>query len=132
MKTVHKRFLLLLALMPIVLTVGRAGLCETDKGSMEVTVKDPNGSVVIGATVTSKPKSRGAGSPQTTDKQGVCVFAGLAVDSYTVIVEANGFKKSVQQNVEVASTRTKQLTVTLQVGSASETVTVSAESSYLE
>src|SRR5215468_10566537 len=47
--------------------------------------------------------------------------------SYQVIVQMSGFKKSLQDKVQVAINETRTMDIKLDVGTPSETVTVSSE-----
>lgn len=132
MTTVYHRFLLLLIWLPLILLLSRAGLCETPKGAIEVTVTDPSGKLVEGATVTYHQKSKGDGRPDTTNEQGFCVFVGLEAGVYSVTVEARGFKKSIKPNVEVTPAKTQRIPIRLEVGEAYENVEVTAEASLIE
>ena len=60
----------------------------------------------------------------TSDNAGAFLIQYLPVGNYTVDVTAQGFKKFVQQNVIIVVDVTQPLNVTLGVGVATETVTV--------
>lgn len=131
MKRVYYRFLLFLIWLPIILVLSRAALCETPKGSIEVTVTDDKGNLVAGAAVMYHQKSKGDGPPRSTDEHGFCVFPGVEVDSYEVTVEARGFKKFISLDVVVAAAKTTRVPARLEIGSISETVTVSTDASSI-
>jgi carboxypeptidase family protein len=132
MTSVYHRFLFLLIWLPLILLLCRPALCETPKGTIEVTVTDSRGQVVVGSTVTYHLKSKGDGPPGTTNEQGFCVFVGLEAGVYSVTVEARGFKRSIKQKVEVTPAKTQRIPIQLEVGDASETVEVTAEASLIE
>lgn len=132
MTSAYHRFLLMLIWLSLILLLSRPTLCETPKGTIEVTVTDPHGQVVVGSTVTYQLKSKGDGPPGTTNEQGFCVFVGLEAGAYSVTVEARGFKKSIKQKVEVTPAKTQRIPIQLEVGNASETVEVTAEASLIE
>jgi hypothetical protein len=56
----------------------------------------------------------------------------LPFGSYEVSVSVPGFKKYVRQNLTVQVAQTSRVDITLGVGAASESVTVSAEGSLLK
>lgn len=87
-------------------------------------VVDPNGAVVAGATVTIKDEKTGASRTVTTDSTGSYSVAGLPPGSYTVEVNAPGFKNTQVQNVVVQPGQVAATGVTLSPGSVSESVTV--------
>jgi iron complex outermembrane receptor protein len=90
---------------------------------------DPTGSAVRNATVVVTNESTNQVSKETTDAQGHFSVAGLAPDSYTVEVSASGFSADTRNGLQVTPDRTKELSITLKVGSVSEVVTVEANDS---
>jgi hypothetical protein len=102
-------------------------MAQATTGTLRGTVTDPNGGVVVGATVTAKNEATGATSPaNTTSGEGTFEFASLPPGSYTVTVEAAGFKRSVSTTVQVKAGIVNPLAVVLAAGNVSETVTVVA------
>ncbi len=63
------------------------------------TVTDQSGGVVSGATVAVLDTQRGVARTLTTDEAGAYNAPTLIPGTYTVRVEANGFKKLERQNV---------------------------------
>src|SRR5260370_42577264 len=55
-------------------------------------VRDMNGSVVPGATVTAKNEATGVTSTQTTTDSGVYAFSSLPVGKYPIPIEKQGFR----------------------------------------
>ena len=110
----------------MLLVLGQAAIFaqSTTTGVLSGTVTDPQGSVVSGATVVMKNNETGAVSTATTNDNGVFVFTQVQPATYTVTIEAQGFKKSVAPAVQVEVSKEAQLTIKLEIGGASETVTV--------
>src|SRR5881227_3866166 len=98
----------------------------TQTGTSNITgsVRDVNGAVVPGATVTAKNEATGVTSTQTTTDSGLYAFSSLPVGKYTITVEKQGFKTLQKTNnvLEVGIPLT--VDVALEVGLVSETVTV--------
>ncbi|MGA7106721.1 MAG: TonB-dependent receptor [Terracidiphilus sp.] len=92
------------------------------------TVTDSSGAVVADARVTITNEGTASAERTTTSSVGTYSFRGLTPGKYTVAVDARGFKKTVQQgiNIEVSTTATTDFT--LSAGAASETVQVTADS----
>jgi Carboxypeptidase regulatory-like domain len=90
------------------------------------TVADQSGAVVPNATVTLTNTSTGASRSVTTNQAGSYNAPDLPIGTYTVKVDAPGFKTYEQQNVSVNVNATVRVDVSLQVGQAQETVTVEA------
>jgi outer membrane receptor protein involved in Fe transport len=104
-----------------------AAMAQATTGTLRGTVVDPNGGVVVGATVTAKNEATGtATQPTTTTGEGTFEFAGLLPGSYTVTVESQGFKRSVSTGVAVKAGIVNPLAVALEAGNVAETITVVA------
>ena len=101
-------------------------LGQATRGSLSGSVSDPSGAIVPGATVTLKNNSTGTERQVTTDDQGTFVFSSVEPGEYLVTVEAAGFKRAVATNVDVAVSKQSQVTITLELGSVNETVTVTS------
>lgn len=99
---------------------------QATTGSLTGTVTDPTGAVVAGATVTVTNPETGAERSAESNSQGVFEFQTLQPGKYTISVDAKGFKRAVSRDIIVSVATVAQVTVPLEIGSASETVTVSA------
>ncbi len=114
--------LLLLAVIsePKLLAQASAGLTGT--------VTDAGGSVISGAAVKIVARGTGITTTRVTTSAGTYSIIGLLPDRYDVTVEAPGFSKSVQNNVNVDVSTTATVNFSLVAGGASETVEVTANS----
>jgi hypothetical protein len=103
-------------------------------GSVGGTVKDPQGGVVPGATVTLISETRGTRSiPVTTDTNGDFVFPNLTADTYTIEVEIASFKTLRQSGIAVnPGPRVAVGVLTIEVGGTAETVTVKSEAPQIQ
>ena len=100
-----------------------AGLAQTDRGTITGTISDPAGAVVPSANIEVKNSDTGAvfaGGTSATGNYVVAVPAGR----YELSVTVPGFKKYVRQNLQVTVATDVRQDVTLEVGSATESVTV--------
>ena len=76
-------------------TAGTSLLAQVNTGTVLGTVKDAQGGVIPGATVTLISEARGTRSaPVVTNENGDFVFANVAADTYTVEVALESFKTS--------------------------------------
>ena len=100
------------------------GRAQQITGSIVGTVKDQQGAVVPGASVKATNADTGFSRVATTANDGAYRIEYLPVGKYQVEVEMAGFEKFVQENVVLAVDQTQALNVTLDVGAASQTVTV--------
>jgi hypothetical protein len=67
----------------------------------------------------------------TSSAEGRYSFSQLLPGTYTLTAEATGFKKFVQQGIDLKGSQTAEVNVSLQVGSATESVEVNASASVL-
>src|ERR1700704_5675388 len=107
-------------------------IAQTGTSNITGTVRDTAGAVVPGATVTAKNDATGVTSTQTTNDSGVYAFTALPVGNYTISIEKQGFKTL--QNTKNALEVGTPLTVdaALEIGSVSETVTVTGGTEQLQ
>jgi hypothetical protein len=95
-------------------------------GAVSGTVLDPIGAVVTNAKVTLKDAQTGITKEANATNGGTFLFPDLAVGSYVVTVTAPGFKTATLTNISVSTNQTADVRFILELGAASETVTVSA------
>ncbi|HEU0273843.1 MAG TPA: carboxypeptidase-like regulatory domain-containing protein, partial [Candidatus Udaeobacter sp.] len=91
------------------------------------TVTDPADAVVPSAKVTVTQKSTGVVRSATTNANGAFNVPSLPPDTYTITIEASGFKKYVQ-TVTLLADQERAFDVRLELGQASQQVTVEASS----
>ncbi len=96
---------------------------QTGRSTVKGTVKDPQGNVVSGATVTLTNPERSFSRVQSTDN-GTYIFASIPPGTYRLEVEATGFKKVAVAEVIAPVDSTAEVDVGLEVGSVSEVVNV--------
>jgi hypothetical protein len=115
-----------------VLAASIAALAQSDRGSITGTVLDPAAAVVPGAKVVAKNLDNGSVTETVTTATGNYTISSLPAGSYDVTAEAAGFKKVVRTGVVVQVAQTERVDFTLQVGVATDSVTVSAEAPVLK
>ena len=93
-------------------------------GSIVGTVKDQSGAVVNTATVKATNLDTAFSRSAPTNGYGQYRIDYLPVGRYTVEVKASGFERFVQENIALTVDQTQTIEITLSVGSATETVTV--------
>src|SRR5262245_1336731 len=104
---------------------------QINTASLTGQVTDANGGATTGATVTVKNKATNVTQSVTTDGGGNYIFVSLPVGTYSISVEATGFKKSVNEKVTLEVAQKARLDFTVQVGRLEETVTVEANGALL-
>jgi hypothetical protein len=100
--------------------------------TIEGTVTDSTGAVVVGAKVAARNVATGAETVRTTTKAGLYTLSPLDPGDYIVTVTAPGFENLTQENLHLDGLQVLALNLTLKVGSATLTVTVNDEPPPLE
>src|SRR5215470_929221 len=98
------------------------GITETQelRGKITGRVTDASGAVIPGATVKVTDLARATTSTFTTSEDGLFDAPYLLPGTYQVAVELAGFKKTVQDKVEVEINETRTLNIKLEVGTVTE------------
>src|SRR5882672_7149058 len=100
-------------------------------GTISGTITDQNGATVNGASVTITNTATNQSFTATTASDGTYRSPTLSPGNYSVSVNAPGFKQYLVRDLIVGNTQPAYVNLTLEVGSISETVTVTASSSSL-
>ena len=96
-------------------------------GNISGTVTDPSGAAVAEAKTVVTNVLTGAERSTTTTSAGFFYFTSLPVGDYMLTVEGRGFKKSQTNGIHVNVNDKLGFKIVLQVGAATETITVSSE-----
>ena len=116
-----------LPLLIACLAVSAVATAQETRGRITGRVVDSSRAAVSGASVIVKDQARGTATSLTTNDEGLFQANYLLPGAYEVTVEMSGFKRNVQQDVTVSFNQTRDITVTLEVGSVEEAVSVVAE-----
>jgi hypothetical protein len=104
---------------------------QSDLGSISGFVKDPSSATVPNARVTAKNET-GLERPTNTNESGYYTITNVPPGLYTLTVEATGFKRFTSTNNKLNPSSTLTLDAQLDVGSATESVDVSASAQQLQ
>ena len=96
-------------------------------GSISGTVRDQKGSAIPNAPVVVKEERTGLTRNVTTDGNGFFSVLSLPAGVYSVIATPQGFKKTVNEKIELHVSEELVLTLVVQVGEVSETIVVTGE-----
>lgn len=113
----------------LALCFGLTGMAVAQElgGSIVGTVKDANGAVVKGATVTiTDSEKKLVVRTISTDDDGAYAARDLTVGTYNITVEAANFKRHIANKVQLDLGQRRVLDVSLEVGNVAEVVTVEA------
>jgi hypothetical protein len=94
--------------------------------SIQGVVTDPEGAVIPGATLTLKNLSTNETVVRTSNETGVFNFNALPPDRFSLVVVMKGFQQKVLDNLQLIPEQPNSLTVKLDLGVESTTVTVDA------
>jgi hypothetical protein len=110
----------------LLLAIPFAANAQQYSGTVTGTVTDPSGAAVAGAEVTISSASTGVSFTAMTSDLGVFSFAQLTAGSYEVHVKHSSFKEFIAKDVEVHVSTVTEVNAKLELGAASEMVTVEA------
>jgi len=109
-----------------ILVLSGISYAQSGRATVKGIVKDPQGNVVPGATVTLMDPNKDYTRTQTTTADGVYVFSALPPGTYNLEVEAPGFKKTAVAKVNALVDSTIDEDIVLEVGAVSETVNITS------
>jgi hypothetical protein len=101
-------------------------------GDIRGIVKDPSGAVVAGAQVTATLTSEGLERKAVSDNAGEFSVPTVPVGTYSVQVQAPGFKTFEQNNVVVDIGHVAQVNADLVLGQSTQVVTAEASTPLVE
>ena len=101
-------------------------------GTIQGTVTDPSGAMVPDAKVTARNVATGAETVRATTKDGLYSLSPLDAGDYTVTISSPGFETLVRENIHVDGLQVLTLDLTLKMGSANQTVTVTTTPPQLD
>jgi hypothetical protein len=101
-------------------------------GSIVGVVKDSQGSVVPGATVTIVNRDTNLTRETTSDAQGNYSLGNVLPGPYDVKVSLQGFREAIRTGVPVTIGQISRVDVALELGTLTETVTVSSAAELLQ
>jgi hypothetical protein len=100
------------------------GWAQAGSATLAGTIRDTQGAVLPGATVTATNTATGAVRVAVTNESGSYSMPGMPPGNYTVKVELQSFGPFVRENVILRVDTTTQVDAPLAVGGVAETVTV--------
>ncbi len=116
----------------ILCAIALALFAQSDRGTITGTISDPAGAVIAGAAVEAKNIATGAIYSGASSGTGNYTLAQLPAATYELSVTVPGFKKYVRTGLQVEVAGTVRIDATLEVGSATESVTVEAAAPLLK
>ncbi len=124
--SMHKRVWLAAFVSVLMMTVPVEA--QTTNASISGTVADASGAAVAKAAITATNIRTGVALPTVTNDSGVYIFPSLLPGEYRVIGGVPGFRKAVAEHIQLDVGARITVDLKLEVGAASETVTVESTS----
>ncbi len=121
-----KSFWLILLFVPVLL------LAQSDRGTITGTVADQSGAIVPDASLSLQHAETGATYEGRTTGTGNYTLAELPAGNYKLTVARPGFRMFVQSGIHVQVATTLRVDITLELGSATDTVTVTGSAPLLK
>ena len=112
--------------------VASLSYAQNDRGSITGTVTDQAGASVPKAVVAAFDRESGAEFNSESTETGNYTLSQLPPCIYNVSVEVAGFKKFTQEGIRVFVAETEHVDISLQVGAATDSVTVTADAAMLK
>jgi Carboxypeptidase regulatory-like domain len=101
---------------------------QSQPGTINGTVKDPNGALVAGAQVTVRNEAAGETRDTVTDNQGRFKIEGLAPGGYKITINRDGFKTA-ERAIAIESGKTATVEIKLELAETRAEVAVGAKGS---
>src|SRR5262249_8475968 len=125
MTSLQSRFgLSVLCALAALLVMSALARAQDYRGKAQGQVTDANNAALAGASVTLRNVGTGVEVTRQTNSEGRYIFDFVESGAYSIIVEANGFKKYEQRNITVQNRGDVTVDARLEIGGATEGITV--------
>lgn len=114
------------------LMLGTPTLLAQFSSGLEGTVFDPTGAIVPNASVTLHEVSTGVEHTTTTSSAGIFRFTALPAATFTLTVKASGFETDTLNDISIQVAETRTLNITLKLGAATTSVDVTAQATAVD
>src|SRR5262245_13276690 len=109
-----------------------AAIAQQDMGVITGVVTDASGSSVPAAHITVTNRETGEMRTVDTSEGGAYTIGPLRIGRYDVAVEKQGFKKSIQQDIELHAQDRARADLKLEVGAIAESIAITSEAPLLQ
>ncbi|MEP6913870.1 MAG: carboxypeptidase regulatory-like domain-containing protein, partial [bacterium] len=129
----HTKRMASLALLVLALwTVSASGQSDVSSATLKGTITDPHGALIAGATVTATSIDKGISKRATAGTEGTFQIPLLPPGVYKVEIEARGFSKVVNENVQLTVGQSLVYDVQLNAGSVTAQVAIASDTALIE
>jgi hypothetical protein len=105
---------------------------QSQTGSIAGSISDTNGAPIAGTAVQAQQKETGAKLDTVTSEAGLYVFPSVPTGIWTISAEKSGFKKSINDNVQVFIAQRQTFDIRLEIGDVKQSVEVAANQTLLD
>jgi hypothetical protein len=116
----------------LMLVMSPVGVAQTTTASVLGIVRDQTGAAVPGVEVTAQNAATSQSRRAISDDTGSYLIPNLPVGEYAVMAQKQGFTKFVQNGVTLVVNQNARVDIALSLGDASQSVTVTSESTGVE
>src|SRR5580765_2209263 len=128
----HHQMRTMFAAISLFVLLTFTAFAQSDRGTITGTVSDPAGAVVPNAQIEARNVGTGTTYQANSSGTGNYTLPQLPAGSYELTVTVTGFKKFVRPDITVQVAGTVRVDPQLQVGAATESITVTSEISQLK
>ena len=121
-----------LRLLVTAVLIAASAFAQRDLGTLLGTVSDPQGAVIAGAKVIITEEQTGQRYELTTDSDGNYIRPLIKPGTYSVEVEAAGFRRAVQKGILLSGGDRSAVNIALTVGEITQTIEVTAAAPLLQ
>src|ERR1019366_1374664 len=118
--------------LPTLVLTAVAAFAQSDRGTITGTISDPAGAVVASAAVEARSTTTDALYTAASSATGNYTIAQVPAGSYELSVTVPGFKKFIRTNIVVEVAGTVRVDAKLEVGSATESITITEAAPLLK
>src|SRR5215471_5013329 len=124
--------ILVSTVLVLFLVIPVAGFAQTANGRITGTVTDASGAVLPGVTVEVTNTATGVAFSTVSTETGIYSAPNLPPGAYSISASLPGFKKYDRNGVTLAAAQTLNLDIPLEVGAATESITITEEGTLLK
>ncbi len=122
-----------LILLSLMLTLASGSLwAQSDRATITGRVTDSTGAVIPNVHVTATQSATNAQTSVTTNNHGLYTVLNLPIGEYTLTFTSDGFQKFERKGLVLSVSQVAEVDAVLQVGAASQVVTVTENASVLQ
>jgi len=125
--SIARRFVSSTVFLLLAFLVAAAALAQSETATIAGRITDPRGGVVIGADVHLENTTTGVSVATKTNGDGIYVIPHVQPGSYRILVQKEGFKEVVRTGLSLHVQDNAEENFSLEVGSLSESITVTAD-----